>query len=317
MRKTTNMKTKKPLRASPATHPAAATTAPRRGAVVEPLEGRHLMAAHIAGLELWTAGKAVDTKQLNIPSKVTTTYDVAAAGHTTKLDLLVKTAEFSASSAVNFQVYSPVFKADASTLISQGTENDPAYVVGGNQGGDFQGRLRGPRYGSDKQAAPYTLLALNGAESRRFVVRVKVAGRKAFTEFILVLNRNGATTPAVKPTVTSVRLLNAAGTPLFGDGTVKLDDSSVFRGLLGKGFTLVVAGTNVASVKLDLRTDGVSGFQRENFKPFSLYGDKASGGYSVRSVKKAGTYTLFLDAFSAKGFAGTETHEEVSFRVID
>jgi hypothetical protein len=295
------------------TRTAVARSTP--SAFVEPLEGRQLMAAQVSGLELWTAGKTVDTKQIDVKSDSTTTYDVAAAGHTDRLDLVVKATGATATTSLKFEVYSPVFKADASTRISQGTENGPPYVIGGNDKADLFGRLRGPKYGPTKEAAPYTLLALDGATAKRFVVRVQPAGQKKFTEFVFSIT-NGEATSTDKPALSSVKMVNATGAALVGNGAIKLDNTTVLRGVLNRNFTLVVAGTNTASARLDLQTDGVAGFRQEKFKPFSLYGENPNGSFVVNSVKKAGVYTLFADLYSGKGFTGTVIHEAITFRVL-
>ena len=291
----------------------ATDVAPRATALIEPLEGRQLMAAQITGLELWTAGKSTDTKIQTINASTTAnTYDVSAPGHTDKLDLRVITSGTPARS-VKFQVYSPIFTDNPINRLSEGTENDAPYVLGGNLGFNFAGRLRGPKYGGDNKTAPYSLLALNGAATKRFVVRVQLAGDAKFREFIFTITR----TNVVKPTVTSVNMLNTAGEPVTGTGAIKLDNTTVLRGVLGEKFTLVVTGTNVQSARLDLKTDGVSGYHTENYRPFSLYGEASSGAYITRAVTKAGTYTLLVDAFSGRGLKGTVAHREVSFRVID
>ena len=293
----------------------AAAVAPRRATVmIEPLEGRQLMAAQITGLELWTAGKSTDTREMVIKAGTTAnTYDVSAPGHTDKLDLRVTTADVPKSKSVKFQVYSPIFTDNAINRLSEGRENDAPYVLGGNLGFNFAGRLRGPKYGGDNKTAPYSLLALNGAATKRFVVRVQLTGETKFREFIFTITR----TNVVKPTVTSVNMLNAAGEPVTGTGAIKLDNSTVLRGVLGKKFTLVVTGTNVQSARLDLKTDSVSGYHTENSLPYSLYGEAASGAYITKAVTKAGTYTLLVDVYSGKGLKGTVTHREVSFRIID
>jgi hypothetical protein len=283
---------------------------------VESLEGRRLLAGQIDGLELWTAGNATDNKIFDVTPGLT--YNVAAPGNTPRLDLKVRTS--GSPGPINFEVFSPAFSANGSTRISSGTESTSPYAIGANDPNrplDFFGRLRGPDFFGDGNEAPlYSLLALGSATSKRFVVRTQIAGQASFKEFVFTVTR-GTTPVDPAPALTSVKIIGANGGALAGTGTGQLNltgSPTVLNGVLSKKFSLVIAGSNLASAKLNLSGDSVAAAHGESAAPFSLYGD-GGGTFTVKSFPKKGLYTLSLDLFSTKQFGGKTTHAEVTFEV--